>query len=266
MARRPSWKEVGILPAYDRVRYRPAGDRAVLAEFGDGISLGVNRRVRAMAQEIEVESLPGVVEWLPSYRALLVYYDPLRLSHARLLRTLAEIEARLDEVVLPSPRVFTIPTLYGGEHGPDLEDVVSYTGLSADEVIRTHSRLDYHVYFTGFTPGFLYLGGMAPSIATPRLENPRIRIPAGSVGIAGNQTGAYPIESPGGWRLIGRTPVRLYDPDRAEPVLIRAGDVVRFRPIDSQEYEELEQRIRSGQYVIEVESSSGGEAAWTASG
>lgn len=250
---------------YERVRYKVAGDKAVLAEFGDGISQDINRRVRAMAQELQRRKLPGVVEWLPSYRALLVFYDPLRISHRQLLDSLSEIEARLDEVVLPPPRVFVIPTLYGGEHGPDIDDVASHNGLTVEEVVKIHSSADYHVYFTGFTPGFLFLGGMSPKIATPRLENPRTRIPAGSVGIAGNQTGAYPIESPGGWRLIGRTPVKLYDPNRPEPVLIRAGDIVRFRPIDLEEYEDIQRRVVLGQYVMEVLPFEGGEPTRKAS-
>jgi len=245
------------LGLYREARYTTAGDRAVVAEFGDEIGLEVNHRVRAMAQEIEGGRLEGVTETLPSYNVLYVFYDPLKVSYSQVLEGLRGVEGRLEHVVLPPPRVFVIPTLYGGEMGPDLEDVASHAGLGVEEVVSIHSSVDYHVYFTGFTPGFLFLGGMSPRIATPRLENPRTKVPAGSVGIAGNQTGAYPIQSPGGWRLIGRTPVRLYDPARPEPVLIRAGDKVRFRPISDSEYREISQRVESGEYVMETLGEGG---------
>ena len=168
---------------------------------------------------------------MPTYRSLLVHYDPLRLGYDDVVHLVGEQLQRVGEVPLPESRVVEVPTLYGGESGPDIAFVAEHNGLSVEEVIRIHSSVDYTVYMLGFTPGFPYLGGMSAAIATPRLETPRPRVPAGSVGLAGQQTGVYPIESPGGWRIIGRTPLVLFDPQRDPPALLAAGDRVRFVPV-----------------------------------
>jgi KipI family sensor histidine kinase inhibitor len=209
----------------------PAGDAAVLVKFGEGIDPAINRLVHALARRLESVPLTGMGEAVPAYASLLVHYDPAVLNEADLLGHL-EVQAGGLEVEMMAPsRLVEIPTLYGGEYGPDLDDLASLHGLATDEVVRIHSAADYLVYMMGFSPGFAYLGGLDPAIATPRLPTPRARVPGGSVGIAGSQTGVYPAASPGGWRLIGWTPLKLFNPDREPPALLAAGDRVRFVPI-----------------------------------
>ncbi len=223
--------------------FLPAGDSALLVTLGDRIDLETNRRAHALAARLMHSPLPGLGEAVPGYATLLVYYDPLALSYeqvlawvqARLPSRLGGLAARtVDETSagtttgLPTPRRIEVPVIYGGEHGPDLEFVAQHSGLSPEEVIRRHTAHDYPVYLVGFTPGFPYLGGLDETIAVPRLPSPRQRVPAGSVGIAGQQTGIYSVDSPGGWRLIGWTPLKLFDPQRNPPALLAPGDVVRF--------------------------------------
>lgn len=228
-----------------------AGDQALVIELGDAISPEINRRVHSLAAAIESQAIPAVVDLVPTYRSLLVRYDPLLISGDDLQETLAEIERPLAESPPEQPRVVLVPTLYGGEPGPDLDSVAEHTGLSPDEVIGLHSEVDYLVYMIGFTPGFPYLGGLSDRLATPRLDTPRTRIPAGSVGIAESQTGVYPIDSPGGWRLIGRTPLELFDPEREPPSLLAAGDYVRFLPLSGEEeYLRTRAQVESGEYQI----------------
>jgi KipI family sensor histidine kinase inhibitor len=173
-------------------------------------------------------------ELIPAYRSVLVLYDPAVILFHELLEHLQMREAHLTTTDLPEPRVIEIPVQYGGESGPDLESVARHTHCSAAEVIALHSGREYLVYMLGFTPGFCYLGGMDERLETPRLAEPRTHIPAGSVGIAGKQTGVYPINSPGGWQIIGRTPLHLFDPHRDPPVLVQAGDMVRFVPMNEE--------------------------------
>ena len=199
---------------------------------------------------IEKAGLPSVIDLVPTYRSVLVYYGPLRVSLTELEERLAALEQHLDEASLEAPRVIEIPTLYGGEYGPDLGYVAEHNGLTPEEVILVHSGTDYPVYMMGFTPGFPYLGGMSERIATPRLPTPRTAIPAGSVGIAEQQTGVYPTESPGGWRLIGRTPVQLFNPRRDPPVLVKVGDRVRFVSVTEDAYHNIESRVQAGSYQL----------------
>jgi inhibitor of KinA len=198
----------------------------VLVKFGEGIDPAINRLVHALARRLESVPLTGMGEAVPAYASLLVHYDPAVLNEADLLGHL-EVQAGGLEVEMMAPsRLVEIPTLYGGEYGPDLDDLAALHGLATDEVVRIHSAADYLVYMMGFSPGFAYLGGLDPAIATPRLPTPRARVPGGSVGIAGSQTGVYPAASPGGW-----TPLKLFNPDREPPALLAAGDRVRFVPI-----------------------------------
>ena len=226
-------------------RFLPAGDAALTVEFGNRIALPLNRKVRALALAIEKAALPGIIEVVPTYRSLTIYYDPLSLSMTDLRLKVESLLERLEEIPLPPPRLVTIPTVYGGEYGPDLAFVAKHCGLSEDQVIRLHTRPTYHVYMLGFTAGYAYLGGMPKRLTTPRLPSPRLRVPAGSVGIGGNQTGVYPVESPGGWRLIGRTPLTLFDPAWEVPVLIQPGDQVRFVRIRPEEFEAHRARDQS---------------------
>ena len=223
-----------------------------MVELGDEISPDINRRIRDLVLAIERRHVAGVVDLVPTYRSLLVYCDPLRVSLAELQREIAGLERHLGETPLPPPKAAEIPTCYGGWLGPDLEFVASHCKLTSDEVVRIHTSADYLVYMMGFTPGFTYLGGMSERIATPRLKTPRTLIPAGSVGIAQQQTGIYPVDSPGGWQLIGRTPVRLFDPQRDPPVVVEAGDYVRFVAIDHGTYDDIEHQVLAGTYRLVV--------------
>jgi KipI family sensor histidine kinase inhibitor len=222
-------------------RYLPAGEQGLVVEYGDAIDPAINRRVRDLFIHLHAAAIPGIRDLVPTYRSLLVAYDPLRLAPSALREALERAEAELASasVPAPAPRVIEIPTCYGGEFGPDLPFVASHNGLTEDEVVRIHSGTDYLVYMMGFSPGFPYLGGMSGRIATPRLQTPRTAIPAGSVGIAQSQTGIYPVESPGGWQLIGRTPAVLFDASRRPPALVEAGDSLRFVPVGRGEYDRL---------------------------
>ena len=233
----------------ETVRFLPAGDRALSVELGQTVDPAVNARVRGLDRAVKREQLPGVVETVPSYRALLVYYEPETVSCAQLTAALAALVRGLDGQAVPPGDLVELPVCYGGDLGPDLPFVAQHTGQTEQEVVALHSGPDYLVYLLGFTPGFPYLGGMDPRIAAPRLATPRVKIPAGSVGIAGQQTGVYPLDSPGGWQLIGRTPVRLYDPGREQPILLAPGDRVRFRPVEKAEYETILDAVVRGTYV-----------------
>lgn len=234
------------------IQYKPAGDMCLIMEFENEISTKVNSKVRSMYLAIEKSSLAGVEEVIPTYRSLLIHYNPLEVTGDDLIKELQGIEARLQEIELPKPKVVEIPTLYGGDFGPDLEFVAEHNGLSKEEVINIHSQEKYLIYMLGFTPGFPYLGGMPNKIATPRLENPRVRIPAGSVGIAGSQTGIYPIESPGGWRLIGQTPLKLFNPESTPHFLLQAGDYLQFTPIDEEEYHRIKNQVLNDKYNVKI--------------
>jgi len=223
---------------YPSARYLVAGDKALVVEFGSGIDPGTNARVQGLYRSLLSDPIPGVVETIPTFRSLLVSYDPVLIGFNELVTRIQAVEAKPHETS-PVRRV-VIPTVYGGDFGPDLDFVAHHNHLSVEEVIRLHVSGDYLVYMIGFTPGFPYLGGLPRAIATPRLKVPRTLVPAGSVGIAGEQTGVYPIESPGGWHLIGRTPLKLYDPVRENPVLLEPGDSVRFEQIDEERFRELE--------------------------
>jgi KipI family sensor histidine kinase inhibitor len=236
-------------------RVLPAGDRALVVEYGATIDAQVNARVRGLAATLDATALPGIIETVPTYRSLMVHYDPLRLAVSDLERILLTADAGLLDEAVPERRTVEMPVVYGGEFGPDLADVAAHHGLSEDDVVAIHAASDYLIFMMGFMPGFPYLGGLSPRIATPRLSTPRTVVPAGSVGIAGQQTGIYPTDSPGGWRLIGRTPVRLFDTARTPPVLFEAGDYLRFIPVSARESAEIARRVASGAFapVIRVE-------------
>lgn len=236
----------------ERIRFLPAGDSALVVELGNAISPEINRRVRALDRALRAVSIPGIVEVLPTYRSLLVYYDPLRTSLEELQERIGRLDVPEEEKEERGKRVVEVPVMYGGSYGPDLAHVAEYHRLRPDEVIALHSGTDYVVAMMGFTPGFPYLMGLPEQLATPRLQTPRRSVPAGSVGIAENQTGIYPIESPGGWNIIGRTPLRLFDVQREPPFLIGPGDWVRFVPISEEEYRRLEEEVRRGSYRATV--------------
>jgi KipI family sensor histidine kinase inhibitor len=211
------------------VEIRPASDRSLLVSFGDGISLDLHRQVLRLLRALEAVP-PGILNLHPAFASVLIDFDPRRWNHAGVEDLVSERLAAAESARAPEARTVEIPVRYGGEFGPDLEDIARHTGLAPAEVVRLHSGVCYLVYFLGFSPGFPYLGGMPPELATPRLPAPRKRVPAGSIAIGGSQTGVYPVESPGGWRIIGRTALRLFDPQAVPPALLRAGDSVRFVP------------------------------------
>ncbi|WP_249927460.1 5-oxoprolinase subunit PxpB [Heyndrickxia sporothermodurans] len=230
-------------------RYKAAGDSAILMELDAGIDEKTNKRIIHLSKLIEDKTEEGFGEVIIGYRSILVQYNPLRLSYQQAVELLKYLETNNDSNKYEKRRHIEIPVLYGGEHGPDLESVATYNKLSPKEVISIHSDASYLVYFMGFTPGFPFMGGMSKRIATPRLENPRISIPSGSVGIANNQTGIYPVESPGGWRLIGQTPMRLYDWQANQPFLLHAGDKVTFKEIQIDEFNEIKEQVEDGKYI-----------------
>ena len=235
----------------------PCGDQALIVEFGDAIDPDVNRRVHDLAHAIESAGVTGVYDLVPTYRSLLVYYNPVRTTWPDLEDSLRSLLSETGDRVTSTPRVVLLPTLYGGEYGPDLEFVSENAGLSPDEVIILHSGTDYLVYMMGFSPGFPYLGGLDERLATPRLESPRLEIPAGSVGIAESQTGVYPVASPGGWQLIGRTPLRLFDETAEHPAVLRAGDYIRFVPLDTEAgYNEILASVEAGEFGVQTEAAS----------
>ena len=236
------------------------GEDALVVEFGQDIDPAINDRVYALAKAIEAASNAAVMELVPTYRSLLVQYD-IELS------TIAEMTGFLNDMVgaagpesgggdEDSWRTYELPVSYGGEDGVDLEDVAKHAGLTAEQVIAIHSGTDYRVYMLGFAPGFPYLGGMDERIATPRLATPRLRVPQGSVGIAETQTGVYPLASPGGWRLIGRTPVSLFDPESDPPVPFLPGSFIRFVPVTAEEASRVADEVTAGTYRVRVEEQS----------
>jgi KipI family sensor histidine kinase inhibitor len=209
------------------VTIRPASDRSLLVTFGAGISLESHHQVFHLTRSLE--GVRGILNLHPAYASLLIEFDP-RLVESAVIEALIhrKMAAEAEKHATEAARTVEIPVHYGGEFGPDLDDVAKHTGLSPERVVELHSSADYLVYFLGFAPGFAYLGGLPPELTTPRISAPRKHVPAGSVAIGGNQTGVYPIVSPGGWRLIGRTSVKLFDPGAEEPVLLRMGDHLRF--------------------------------------
>jgi inhibitor of KinA len=235
------------------VRILAQGEGGLVVELGDAIDDAVNARVHALAAAVRA-SLGDAVEVVPSYRSLLVLHDPVALPRPGLVRRVRALADGLGATPVSGPhRVVRLPVCYGGEHGMDLEEVAARTGLSVEAVVALHAAPVYRVHLIGFTPGFPYLGGLDARLTVPRLEVPRGRIPAGSVAIGGGQTGVYPIESPGGWRLVGRTPLRLFDPLRPHPFLLAAGDGLRFVPIPASAFEAEARRFEAGDGSPELE-------------
>ncbi len=231
-------------------RFQFASDQSLLIYFDqqekegrapqNQITLQANEKVRKLLRLLQLEPVAAVRNLHPAYCSLLVKFDALRLRHEQLEAILRQYLARLEEVKLAEPRHVEIPVCYGGEFGPDLAEVCVMHGMTAAQTIELHASVEYLVYFLGFVPGFAYLGELPEELVTPRLATPRKKLPAGSVGIAGNQTGVYPFATPGGWRLIGRTPVKIFRADREGLSLLSIGDRVRFTPISPERFAELE--------------------------
>lgn len=242
------------LKAAAPARFLPFGDSAVLVDFGNAISLEVNRRVMTLSRVISQADVKGVEELVPTYRSLLVRYSASETSYEQLVFRIRDIEETLnDSETKETGKIVTIPVIYGGEYGPDLGHVAKCHGLTEDQVVQIHASRTYRVYMLGFVAGFPYMGEVADEIATPRLETPRLKVHVGSVGIAEKQTGIYPCEAPGGWQIIGRTPLRLFDLLKQPPALVGPGDSVRFRQVRGEE------RSRIGKAIRKSAGCSGGD-------
>ena len=220
-------------------RILAAGDQALLIEFGEEIKPAINRRVQAFTKRANPQRISGIGELVPSYCTVLIYYDPWHLSFSQAASWAGEFLSGGSVEVESTPTIKEVPVLYGGPYGPDLDFVAQHNGISVEEVIRFHTSQTYLVYVVGFSPGFTAMGTVPEKIQAPRLPTPRTRVPAGSVGIGGVQTGIYPVESPGGWRLIGRTPLRLFDLNWTPPSHFQAGDYARFYAISAEKFQEL---------------------------
>lgn len=241
------------------IKLLQAGEQGLVVEFGNIIDEVVNIKVHRLAKQLTRDSGSAILEVVPTYRSLLVYFDPLECSR----RELGELITRLalaGEAAggassgRDAANIVHIPVCYGGEFGPDLDFVATHNNLTVDQVIAIHTSTPYLVYMLGFTPGFPYLGGMSEQIAAPRLEKPRVKIAAGSVGIAGSQTGLYPVESPGGWRIIGRTPIEAFNPEHPNPFLFAAGDYLQFKAVSRDEFGAIRREVAAGAYRPEITS------------
>ncbi len=238
---------------HDGPKLKSLGEAALSIEYGDAIDAAVNARVMALYAALETAcregALPGVIETVPSFRSLAVHYDPLRIGRADLAERLAPwLESTDGETT--HGRTWILPACYEGDGAPDLAEVAERIGMTPTEVVALHAGTDYRVYILGFVPGFTYLGGVPEPLRLPRRTNPRTHVPAGSVAIAGEMSGVYPLESPGGWHLIGRCPVPMFDPAADPPVFLAPGDVVRFRPIGADEYAETKARAEAGTFEV----------------
>lgn len=224
--------------ALSRPRLHWSGDALVLVEFEATIAPGINQRAVSLAAAIATARIGGVVDVVPAYASVGVHVDPLRFDQAALEAVISHAWDQPPEAGGVTGAI-DIPVCYGGDFGPDLEEVAGFAGCTTDEVVARHAAGRYRVYMLGFLPGFAYLGSVEASIAMPRRGSPRTAVPAGSVGIGGSQTGVYPCECPGGWRLVGRTPTAMFDPRRERPALLSPGDIVRFVPIPADRWDAL---------------------------
>jgi inhibitor of KinA len=227
------------IPAAEDARFVSASDQSLLVYLGEQITPRAHERVAKLLLLLQSEPISGVRNLHPAYCSLLVKFDALKVDHAQLEAILRRYLARLGQAELPPARRLEIPVCYGGEFGEDLDEVAALHGMSAARVIELHTSVTYLVYFLGFVPGFAYLGELPEALATPRLAVPRKALPPGSVGIAGNQTGVYPFSTPGGWRLIGRTPMPMFRPDRIDMSVLSLGDHVRFVSVPGNRFEEF---------------------------
>ena len=236
-------------------RFFSVGDSAIAVEFGDIIDIRVNNLVYSLAELIS-KDLNWIRDVVPTYRSLLILYDPLLIDHSQVtdyLESLTSKTVSRSEILSKPPRIYKLPVKYGGDFGPDLGTVAKKCGLSEGQVVNLHSGIDYRVFMLGFAPGFPYLGGMDDRLFCPRLKTPRLKVLAGSVGIAESQTGVYPNDSPGGWQIIGRTPISLFDANQDPPCLIQPGGYVRFVPITESEFTSIKNEIISGSYETVTE-------------
>lgn len=230
-------------------RFLAAGDTALVVEFGTEVDPVINHRVMRLGEAMRAAGIEGLVDLVPTFRSLMVHYDPTVVHRSALEERVRDLLHDAGEAKATG-RLWRIPTLYGGKHGPDLEEIAERTGLDIDTVVERHSSVEYEVYMMGFLPGLPYLGILHDDLALPRRTEPRVRVPAGSVAMATNLTNVYPSESPGGWHILGRTPVELFDLRRDVPILLQAGDRIRFEPIGEDRFREIRELAQTGDPVI----------------
>lgn len=232
---------------------RPAGEGGMIIGFGWEMSPALSRRVHEMAGRLQQKKINGIYDIVPAYCSITIYFNPLDLLYKELEQAVTVVlEDKAGSYILPPSRLLLVPVCYGGVLGPDLEYVARNTGLTAEEVIELHTQKPYLVYMLGFTPGFAYLGGLDNALALPRQTEPRLRVPAGSVGIGGSQTGFYSVESQGEWWLIGRTPLQAFSAKESPPFLLKPGDYVKFSAIEQGEFFLLRRQIRDGKYRPQI--------------
>jgi inhibitor of KinA len=234
------------------IQFLPAGDTALVVQFGEEIERDLSARVLALSDRIRRADLAGVVETVPTFRSLAIHYDPLATSADRLQAALSEWLAETDGE-RRAARLWRVPACYDERCAPDLMAVAEASGLAPDEVVARHAGTRYHVYMVGFVPGLPYMGDLPPELVLPRRTDPRVRVPPGSIAIATTMTTIYPLETPGGWHLIGATPIRLFDPAWERPALLSPGDAVRFEPMPFAEYEALRGAVAAGTYQVPCE-------------
>lgn len=234
-------------------RFLCCGDTALVVEFGARIDRVLNERVLRFNAAVRAARIPGVVETVPTFRSLMVHYDPLVTASATVTAALGRLLDH-DPGTARRARRWRIPACYSARHGPDVEEVARRTGLGTAEVVRLHHATRYRVYMVGFSPGFPYMGDLPEPLTLPRRTDPRVRVPAGSIAIAAGMTAVYPVESPGGWHLIGATPARLFDVSWPQPALLAAGDEVNFEPIDEREFDAIQKAVAAGSYGIPCET------------
>ncbi|MEG0855372.1 MAG: 5-oxoprolinase subunit PxpB [Terrisporobacter sp.] len=230
----------------------PVGDSALSIEFGNEINKETNNRIRVFNNQLKYFNIDGIIETVPSFKSLLVYYDPGKLYFNEVKKIIYDLIEHRSMESNYKRKIIEIPVCYEEEFGEDLNFVSEYTNLSKEEIVKLHSSREYLIYMLGFLPGFAYLGGLDDRLVTPRLKIPRLKLEAGSVGIGGEQTGIYPLTSPGGWRIIGRTPLKPYDLNRERPILYEAGDYIKFKPITEKEYDEIKELVEIGIYECKV--------------
>lgn len=235
-----------------KIRYAAVGDSAMSVEFGQEIDASVNAKVISLFAYLQEHKIEGIVDISPTFCSLFIIYDPRILLFTELKAAIEKCTHVSSFRKAATKKIIEIPVCYEDAFAPDMQNVMQTSGLTRESVIRLHCAVDYLIYMLGFLPGFAYLGGLDARLATPRLETPRRRVAAGSVGIGGSQTGIYPLPSPGGWQLIGKTPLKVFDTQRSEPILYKAGEYIRFRAINAEEYQEIHERMAANDYTCKV--------------
>jgi KipI family sensor histidine kinase inhibitor len=241
------------MKGYPQARYLIAGDRGISVEFGNSLEEEINFRVQKMMHALEKAAIPGVIETNPTIRSLFVYYDPLKVEAEALIREMRKIEGQTADIALPPSRVFEIPILYGGEYGPDFEEVGGLLGLTPEEVVGIHSGREYFIYDTGFIGGSAHFKIPAPLDSLPRKKTPNLGVPAGAVLIAGGLGSVFkPLAGPTGWYWIGTSPLRQWFPEKDPPLLILPGDKVIYRPVGEEEFGRIKKRVEEGTFTARI--------------